>query len=197
VSQLVFVAQEVIVDVSEATAQARLANLAGQEERADASAVAYQDGLTHLLRVGPLGSVPLLSRTVRASFLPPTWRGETMTIGLRWEAAGITARLFPVLDANLSVSPAGPGSATIALRGSYRPPLGRPGTILDRTLLSTWPTQPSGRCSRTPPGWSQAQPAAAARSPKLRSYHTSAPIIVVTRLLLGRSRNGQSGPDVT
>ena len=58
-----------------------------------------------------------------------------MTVGLRWEAAGAAGAAFPVLDANISISPAGDETARLALAGSYRPPLGRLGTGLDRAVM--------------------------------------------------------------
>jgi len=39
------------------------------------------------------------------------------------------------LDANISISPAADDAAQLALAGSYRPPLGRLGAGLDRTIM--------------------------------------------------------------
>ncbi len=58
-----------------------------------------------------------------------------MSVGLRWEAAGSTGGMFPVLDATITISPAGEETARLALAGSYRPPLGRLGAALDTALL--------------------------------------------------------------
>ena len=86
-----------------------------------------------MLRVGPAGSVP--GKLIRVSLLDPVYRDDAMTAGLRWEAVGATGALFPVLDANLSISPAGEHTARLALAGSYRPPLGRLGRGLDRAVM--------------------------------------------------------------
>jgi hypothetical protein len=66
-----------------------------------------------------------------------------MTVGLRWEATGTAGGLFPMLDADISISPAGEGtspagkeSARLALSGTYRPPLRRLGAGLDRVIMS-------------------------------------------------------------
>ena len=56
-------------------------------------------------------------------------------MGLRWEAAGAAGGLFPVLDANITISPAGDGAARLTVAGSYRPPLGRLGAGLDRAIM--------------------------------------------------------------
>ena len=45
-------------------------------------------------------------------------------LALRWEATGAGGRLFPVLDADLTLAPDGEGTV-LPLAGSYRPPLGR------------------------------------------------------------------------
>jgi len=53
----VFISDEVLLDVSFAAAQARLANLARGGSLLSASQAAYGDGITGLARVGPLGAV--------------------------------------------------------------------------------------------------------------------------------------------
>jgi len=40
--------------------------------------------------------------------------------------------LFPVLDADITLTPAGQRSTTLTLTGAYRPP---PGAALDRTVM--------------------------------------------------------------
>ncbi|MEP7036149.1 MAG: hypothetical protein ABI934_11220, partial [Actinomycetota bacterium] len=52
-----------------------------------------------------------------------------------WVATGPVADLFPPLDANLELDPAEGGTSRLALRGIYRPPLGRIGAKLDRIVL--------------------------------------------------------------
>jgi hypothetical protein len=56
-------------------------------------------------------------------------------IALRWEATGATGELFPVLDAELTLTPDGQTRTRLELVGSYRPPLGRAGEALDRMLM--------------------------------------------------------------
>ena len=74
-----------------------------------------------LVRVGPAG--PAAATLVRVCFLDPGYRGEVMTAGLRWPAAGAAGGLFPVLDANITIAPAGDGAARLAVAGAYRPRL--------------------------------------------------------------------------
>ena len=128
-----FVAEDLTIGVSSRAAQARFGNLLRGTWLAKASDVA-EGGVTGTLRVGP--AAPVAAKLVRVSVLDPVFRGDVMSVGLRWEAAGpASTTLFPVLDANISIGPAGPGTARLALSGSYRPPLGRLGAGLDRAVM--------------------------------------------------------------
>ncbi len=88
-----------------------------------------------MLRVGPFGGMSGLSKLVRVQFLEPVERGGTLTIPLRWEATGAAGDLFPVLDADLILARNGGDQTLLALAGSYRPPLGKAGTVLDRAIM--------------------------------------------------------------
>lgn len=59
-----------------------------------------------------------------------------MTVSLRWEATGASGELFPVLDADLVLSAEGHDRSRLELVGSYRPPLGRAGAVLDRAVMN-------------------------------------------------------------
>jgi len=130
-----FATHELELGVSCPAAQARLVNLAYGNGLSGASRDAYEGGFAPLIRVGPLGDVPGASKLVRVRFLDPVYRGGAMTLGLRWEATGMSGGLFPVLDADLTLTPAGEHTTRLALTGSYRPPLGRLGAGLDRAIL--------------------------------------------------------------
>jgi hypothetical protein len=128
-----FVAQELTIGTGSRAAQARFASLLRGDWLAETSQAACEGGAEGLLRVGPAG--PVGAKLVRVRFLDPVYRGDVMTVGLRWEAAGAMGTLFPVLDANISISPVGDEMARLALAGSYRPPLGRLGAGLDRAIM--------------------------------------------------------------
>jgi hypothetical protein len=128
-----FVAQELTIGTASRAAQARFENLLHGTWLAERSQAACDGGVVGLLRVGPAG--PVAAKLVRVNFLAPVYRGDVMTVGLRWEAVGAADSLFPVLDANISISPAGDEAARLALAGSYRPPLGRLGAELDRAVM--------------------------------------------------------------
>jgi hypothetical protein len=134
-----FVAQELTISVGPRIAQARFANLIRGNWLTEMSEAAYGEGLTGLLRVGPVRPA---AKLVRVSVVEPVYRADTMSVGMRWEATGTTGGLFPVLDATITISPApepaapaGRESSQLALAGTYRPPLGRLGARLDTAIL--------------------------------------------------------------
>jgi hypothetical protein len=130
-----FVSDEVLLDVSFAAAQARLANLARGGSLLSASQSAYDDGITGLARVGPLGSGPGISRLVQVHFRDLVTREGSALLTLRWETVGPGGGLFPALDADITLTPAGEQATLLKLAGTYRPPLGAVGAGLDRAIL--------------------------------------------------------------
>ena len=130
-----FITQNLVADVGLAAARARLAQLVDGGSLIEVSRDAYQGGFTSLLRVGPFGDAPGISKQVRVRTLGPVRRDGTTTVWLRWEATGAAHGLFPVLDADLMLMAEGAGKTRIMLNGCYRPPLGRMGAGLDRALL--------------------------------------------------------------
>ena len=130
-----FVAAEVLLDLGFRAAEARLANVARGGLLTHVSEGAYGDGLTGLARVGPLGEVPGVSKLVEVHVLDVVTRGESAVLALRWEATGPGGRLFPALDADMSLTPAGQHSTRLSLAAVYRPPLAALGTGLDLAVF--------------------------------------------------------------
>jgi hypothetical protein len=130
-----FVVHEARLDVPLSAAQARLSNLIRGSRLIKASEDAYGAGITSLLRVGPVGSAPGLSRLVHARFGDLVTQGEVVTLRLRWEATGPGDRLFPALDADVTLTAAGEQATVLRVDGAYRPPLGALGAGLDRAVL--------------------------------------------------------------
>jgi hypothetical protein len=130
-----FVSHGLTLDVGFVEARARLMNLTHGCWLSTASQGAYADGLAGTIRVGPLGDVPGMSKLVRVSLLEPVPRDDVVDLPLRWEATGVTGRLFPVLDADLTMTAAGVGQTLMTLNGAYRPPLAGVGAGLDRIVL--------------------------------------------------------------
>lgn len=130
-----FLSDQRTLPIGLAAARARLANLIHDGRLRGASEGAYQDGLDHLRWAGPFGNSPHLSRLVRVQFVDPVDRAGPVITGMRWEATGATGRLFPALDANITLTPEGEQHTQVTLTGVYRPPFGPLGAGLDRVLL--------------------------------------------------------------
>ena len=131
-----FVADELVLDIGFPAAQARLVNLARRGGLHSVSRAAYADELSAMIRVGPFGDTAGASKLVRVRFLDPVCRGNVMTLPLRWEATGVTGALFPLLDADITLTPEGQQATRLALAGSYRAPLGGLGAGLDKAILN-------------------------------------------------------------
>ena len=131
-----FAVHEVTVAAGFDVAAARLTHFVNRGALRDASELAYEGGQVAGLRVGPFGGVRALSKLVQVRFTEPVERDESITVPLRWEATGPTGELFPVLDADLTLTADGDGQTRVRLDGSYRPPFGRAGAALDRAVMS-------------------------------------------------------------
>jgi hypothetical protein len=130
----VFVRDETRLPVGLPAAQARLLNLS-RGALTSASQDSYDETITGLLLVGPLGPLPGLSRQVTVSFLDLVTHPEQAILGMRWHVAGPGGRLFPALDANLVLTADGPGATMLRIEGIYQPPLGALGARLDELVL--------------------------------------------------------------
>jgi hypothetical protein len=130
-----FVWQEVPLALDFPAAKEKLALLVRGGWLDSVSQDAYSEGLSGVLRVGPFGRVPGLSKQVRLQLLEPVPHEDEVIVPIRWEATGAMTRLFPVLDANLALARAGEGTAVLRLAGSYRPPLDGVGAELDQIVL--------------------------------------------------------------
>ena len=130
-----FIDDEVSLDVGFAAARARLADLARDDTLASASEAAYGEGVTELIKVGPLGSLPGTSKMVKVRFRNLVERADYAGLAVRWEATGPGGGLFPALDADILVAPTGERSSKLRVTGAYRPPLGALGSALDTAIL--------------------------------------------------------------
>ena len=128
-----FVRDEVPLDIGFEAARDRLAQL--DSWFLIASNHAYGEGMAGIARIGPRGPAPGISKLAEIRFQSLAAHDDHAGLALRWEARGPGGGLFPVLDADLTLTPAGENGALLALSGAYRPPLGSPGAELDRLLL--------------------------------------------------------------
>src|SRR5262245_53851811 len=130
-----FIAHSRVLDLPIQVARPRLVGLVGGGGVARSAEAAYASGIAGLIRVGPLGDVPGAAKLVRIQFLEPVHRDDGLTLAMRWEAVGPAGGLFPVLDADISLTREGEQATRLALVGSYRPPLSWFGAGLDRAVL--------------------------------------------------------------
>jgi hypothetical protein len=130
-----FTSQELIVEARFDAARERLARMVADGGLTGVSRDAYDGALTRLIRVGPFGETPGVSKQVQVRLIGPVRRDGTTTVWLRWEATGPAGGLFPVLDADLQLRSEGLEKTRLMLNGCYRPPLGRLGSGLDRAVL--------------------------------------------------------------
>lgn len=127
----VFVSDEVLLDVSFPAARDALVSRIRGGLLGSASAQAYGEGSPAWPGPSRHRACP---RLVRVRFRDLTAREDHARIALRWEVDGLTGGLFPALDADITLTPAGEHSATLTLTGAYRLPPGAAGPELDRTI---------------------------------------------------------------
>jgi hypothetical protein len=95
---------------------------------------AYREGEHLRDKVCVRNGRPGIAKTVQLLAGTPLRGAQQTTLPFAWEATG-TPGLFPKLDADLVVAAVGPDLCQVAVRGTYDPPLGSLGRVLDRALL--------------------------------------------------------------
>jgi hypothetical protein len=133
-----------LVDLGFPAAAAGLADLARAGLLTGVSQAAYGDGLTGLARVAPLGEVPGVSKFVEVHVLDVVTRGQSAVLALRWQATGPGGGLFPALDADIWLTPAGsilPGCRRPGSTGLRSVPWARAWT---GRSFTGWPTRRHG-----------------------------------------------------
>ena len=130
-----FLSGQCLCPVSIGAARTRMAALVDDGWLGRASAAAYQEGISRMLWARPPDGMPDVPRLAQAHFLDPVHRDAVTTMGMRWEAIGVTGELFPALDADITLTAEDGQHTRVTLTGVYRP---SPGTLsggLDRALL--------------------------------------------------------------
>jgi hypothetical protein len=130
-----FIGAEVQLDLGFDATQARLAYLVRGGLLPRASGGAYGQWQACLAQIGPwvtaLGMCPLVQVLVRDMVT----RADCATWAMRWEVTWPEGSVFPALDADIKLTPAGPDATVLAVCGAYRPPLGVLGVVLDRAIM--------------------------------------------------------------
>ncbi len=126
-----FLADQVIVHADFDAARAGLAHLAARGALFGSAQDAYGGTAAGVARVGVAG----ISKLVRVQACELAGATDSAGLAIRWEAAGAGSGVFPVLDADLRLAPAGEQLTLLTLTGSYRPPFGRAGEAVDRAVM--------------------------------------------------------------
>ena len=116
----VFVGDHILMDVRFDSAGRRLERLARDGVLLSASEYAYGAGITGLVAAAGLAAGMSRLAGVRPGDLMET--EGCARLWLRWEAIGSDGTLFPALDADLTLSPAGENTTMLTLAGVYRLP---------------------------------------------------------------------------
>lgn len=128
-TSLVFIHCSTHVSVSLPEVEKRLDHLrADLEQWAD---IAYREGEDLRSRVGPIDG---LAKSISLEIGLGEIHRSGLVYPIKWTASGASA-LFPELNADLALSQMGPHMTSLSLDGTYEPPLGVVGRVVDRVVL--------------------------------------------------------------
>lgn len=123
---------------AQSSAAAPLSEVAGRIVRQltrrgldSAATTSIADTQPVLIRAGVAG----VTKQVAVQSLPPAYHEDRVVIPIRWIATGVGGDLFPTLEANLDLRAESAESTAVTLVGSYEPPFGRPGAVLDHFVM--------------------------------------------------------------
>lgn len=95
---------------------------------------AIDDGERLRIRVGPGTGPRIVAKQVEVDLGDLRKHRDEVVVALSWQVNG-GSWLFPRLDADIGLGSLDEERSHLWLDGSYIPPLGRPGQMLDRTLM--------------------------------------------------------------
>jgi hypothetical protein len=130
-----FIGAEIRLDLGFDAVQATLADLVRGGLLRRASSGAYDEWQACLARIGPWVTAPDMCRLVRVLVRDTVTRADCATWTMRWEVTGPGGPLFPALDSDIKLTPAGADATMLAVCAAYRPPLGGLGVGPDRAIM--------------------------------------------------------------
>jgi hypothetical protein len=133
VADHVFAGHRVVLAVSFDTGRARLGILARDGVLLRACQAAYSDGIAGLTQAA--GPAAGLSRLAAVGLADLADTHHCARLALRWEALAADGKVFPALEADLMLTPAGEQITLLAVAGTYRRPPGWPGAGLDQAIV--------------------------------------------------------------
>ena len=102
------------------------------EGLSDSADIAYREG--EELRLRASAGRRQIAKTVHLDVGEMVELNDQSVVPITWEATGAPS-LFPRMEAELILAPVSQSITQIALRGSYKPPLGKMGEVANRALL--------------------------------------------------------------
>jgi len=130
----VFIGAEVRLDLGFDAVQARLATLVRGGLLHRASDGAYDEWQACLPQFGPWVTALGMTSLVQVRVRDMVTHADCATWAVRWEVAALEGSLFPALDADIKLSPAGADATMLAVCAAYRP-LGVLSIGLDRAIM--------------------------------------------------------------
>lgn len=130
-----FIGAEVQLDLGFDAVQAKLAYLVRGGLLPRASGGAYDQWQAGLAQIGPWATALGICSLVQVLVRDMVTRADRATWTMRWEVTGPGGSLFPALDADITLTPAGADATMLAVCGAHRPPPGVPGAGPDRAIM--------------------------------------------------------------
>ena len=132
-----FIREEFGLNAGFPAARLKLSRLAHTDHLTEVSGCAYKSGLTGLscTGTGQADADQRRPKLVRVFVRDLVARDDSAVLTLRWQATMPGGGLFPALDADITLTPAGDGKSLLTLDGAYRPPSGHRGTGYDQAVL--------------------------------------------------------------
>jgi len=118
-----FISTEIRLDSGFSAARDKLADLACDGLLGRVSGEAYDRWQAGLVRAGSPGTMLGMYRIARVRVAGMVTYGNSALWAMRWEVAGRGGTLIPALDADIKLTPDGPGAAVLAVSAVCRPPL--------------------------------------------------------------------------
>ena len=130
-----FVGDEVLLEIGFKAAQAQVTDLSRSGFLVTAAKDSYGEWITGLTDDWPAGSAPGASRLTGVHIREPPVCEDGAVFALRWEAVGLEGRLFPALDADVTLTAVGDQATLLRLSGAFRMPPGLTGSGLNQEFV--------------------------------------------------------------
>jgi hypothetical protein len=131
----VFIREEFGLNAGFPAARTKLSRLARTDHLTEVSGCAYKSGLVGLSCTGQADADQRRPKLVRVFVRELVAREQSAVLTMRWQVTMPGGGLFPALDADITLTPAGEGRSLLTLDGAYRPPSGTRAAGYDSAVL--------------------------------------------------------------